>query len=94
MAEVKTRIREVVTDFPLFRGYEEKERFFLVLGLLLSKQISFARAAELSGLSRVEFSFLLDKLGIAYEFLTEEDIESERESAKRLLKELERGRGQ
>ena len=94
MAEVKTRIREVVTDFPLFRGYEEKERFFLVLGLLLSKQISFARAAELSDLSRVEFSFLLDKLGIAYEFLTEEDIESERESAKRLLKEVERGRGQ
>jgi predicted HTH domain antitoxin len=94
MAEVKTGIREVVTDFPLFHGYEEKERFFLVLGLLLSKQISFARAAELAGLSRVEFSFLLDKLGIAYEFLTEADIESERESAKRLLKELERGRGQ
>jgi hypothetical protein len=47
MAEVKAKIREAVTDFPLFRQYEDKARFFLVLGLLLSRQISFARAAEL-----------------------------------------------
>jgi predicted HTH domain antitoxin len=88
MAEVKSKIREAVTDFPLFRGYEEKERFFLVLGLLLSRQISFARAAELAGLSREELSFLLDKLSIEYNFLTEEDIKSERESVERLLEEL------
>lgn len=68
--------------------YEEKERFFLVLGLLLSKQISFARAAELVGLSREELSFLLDKLGIEYNFLTEEDIKSERESAESVLEKL------
>ncbi len=90
MAEVDTGIRAVVTDFPLFGGYEEKERFFLVLGLLLSKQISLARAAELAGLTRVEFAFLLDKLGIAYEFLTEADIEDEREAAAQLVKELAR----
>lgn len=88
MAEVESKIRWVVTDFPLFQRYEEKERFFLVLGLLVSRQISFARAAELAGLNRVEFSFLLDKLGIEYEFLTEEDVKYERESAERLLKGL------
>jgi len=36
MPEVKSKIRETATDFPLFRGYEKKERFFLVFGLLLS----------------------------------------------------------
>lgn len=88
MAEVKSKIREAVTDFPLFSRYEEKERFFLVLGLLLSRQISFARAAELAGLSREELSLLLDKLGIEYDFLTEEDIKNEKESADRLLEGL------
>jgi hypothetical protein len=47
MSEAKAKIREAVTDSPLFRQYEKKERFFLVLGLLLSRQISFARTAEL-----------------------------------------------
>lgn len=89
MAEMETKIKEVVTGFPLFRRYEEKERFFLALGLLVSRQISFARAAELTGLSREEFSFLLDKLGIEYDFLTGEDVKGEKESVERLLKDLE-----
>ena len=88
MVEVKSKIRKAVTDFPLFKGYEEKERFFLVLVLPLSRQISFARAAELAGLSREELSFLLGKLSIEYNFLTEENIKSERESVERLLEEL------
>lgn len=85
---MKSKIREAVTYFPLFWGYEEKERFFLVLVLPLSRQISFARAAVLAGLSREELSFLLDKLNIEYNFLTEENIKSERESVERLLEEL------
>lgn len=59
MTEVKSKIRAAVTEFPLFRDYEEKARFFLVLGLLLSRQISFPKAAELAGLSREELSLLL-----------------------------------
>ena len=90
MSEVELKIRGVITDFPLFRGYDEKERFFLVLGLLVSRQISFARAAELTGLSREDFSFLVDKLGIEYDFLTEEDVKEERESAERLVRELKK----
>ena len=90
MAEVESKIRGVITDFPLFRRYDEKESFFLVLGLLVSRQISFARAAELTGLSREELSFLMDKLGIEYDFLTEEDIKEERESAERLVRELKK----
>ena len=52
MSGVVSGIKEVITDFPLFMRYDEKERFFLVLGLLIAGQISFARAAELTGLSR------------------------------------------
>lgn len=90
MAEAELKLKGVIADFPLFRGYDEKERFFLILGLLVSRQISFARAAELTGLSREDLSFLIDKLGIEYDFLTEVDVKAERESAERLVRVLKK----
>ncbi|MFZ2070839.1 MAG: hypothetical protein WAV32_04440 [Halobacteriota archaeon] len=54
------------------------------------KRLSFARAAELTGLSRDNLSFLMDTLGIEYEFLSEEDVKEERDSVDRLVQELKR----
>lgn len=84
----ESKISEAVADFPLFRKQEEKERFFLALGLLISRQISLAKAAEAIGVTREELQFLLDKLGIDYCFLSDEDIEKEKDAANRLLEEL------
>lgn len=84
----ESKISEAVSDFPLFRKQEEKERFFLVLGLLISRQISLAKAAEAIGVSREELEFLLDKLGIDYYFLSDEDVKKEKNAANRLLEEL------
>jgi predicted HTH domain antitoxin len=70
--------------------YDEKERFFLVLGLLIAGQISFARAAEMTELSRDILSFLVDSLGIEYDFLSEGDFQEERDSIERLVQELKK----
>ena len=42
----------VIEKFPLFEKYEEKEKFFTVLGLLLTRQITLAKAAELLEMTR------------------------------------------
>ncbi len=81
-------IEKVVWGFPLFKTYEEKERFFKVLGLLVSHQITFEKAAELLKLDREKLAFLLDLLEIDYSFLDEEEANLEKEAVKKLLEEL------
>lgn len=73
-----------VIDFPLFKRREEKERFLLVLGLLTVRSITLAKAAELMGMSRDEFSAVLRSLGVQYSFLDEDEAARELETAKRL----------
>ena len=66
-------LASVVDDFPLFERREEKERFLLSLGLLASRSITMARAAELSGMSRLEFSAVLRSIGFKYSYLDEDE---------------------
>jgi predicted HTH domain antitoxin len=47
-----------------------------------------AKAAEAMEVSREELQFLLDKLGIDFYFLSDEDIKKEKNAANKLLKEL------
>lgn len=77
---------EVVDEFPLFRGREEKERFLLVLGLLASRTVTLAKAAEVLGMSRVEFSAVLRSVGFKYSYLDEDEVRRELESVKKLVK--------
>jgi len=86
----ESKIKEIIADFPLFRKQEEKEKFFLVLGLLVSRQISLAKAAELMEIPRQELIFLLDKMGIDYHFLSAEDIKKEKSAVNKLLEELKK----
>jgi predicted HTH domain antitoxin len=77
---------ELVEEFPLFKSKEEKEKFLLVLGLLLSRTISFGRAAELVETTEDGLWALLDALGIEFSMLDEEEARRERETSERLLK--------
>ena len=66
--------------------YPDKERLFLVLGLLLTNKISIGKAAELLNLRVDELWPLLRKLNIEYNMLNEEEAEEELDVYKRVFK--------
>ena len=79
-------LTSVVDEFPLFKGREEKERFLLVLGLLASRTITLEKAAEVLGMSRLEFSAVLRTIGFKYSYLDEEEVQKEVDAGKKLMK--------
>lgn len=79
-------LASVVDEFPLFREREEKERFLLVLGLLASRTVTLGKAAEILGMSRLEFSAVLRSIGFKYSYLDEEELQKEVAAGKDLLK--------
>jgi len=79
-------LTSVVDGFPLFKGRKEKERFLLVLGLLASRTITLAKAAEVLGMSRLEFSAVLRTIGFKYSYLDEEEALKEVGAGKKLIK--------
>ncbi|ASJ00742.1 hypothetical protein [Thermococcus gorgonarius] len=83
-------VNRLVFNFPLFKDYEEKERFLKVIGLLVSHQITLEKAAELLDMKLEELSFLLDKLGVEYSLLDEEEAELELSKLKEIREELKR----
>ncbi len=74
----------VIEKFPLFEKYEEKEKFFTVLGLLFTRQITLAKAAELLEMTRGDFSRVLKLMGLKYSYLSEEEIELEKKISETL----------
>lgn len=76
-----------VEDFPLFEKREEKERFLLTLGLLASRSITLAKAAELLGMSRTSLTTMLHSIGFRYSYLdadeASEELEASREAAEK-----------
>lgn len=68
-------------DFPLFEKREDKERFLLALGLLASRSVTLAKAAELVGMSRSEFSAVLRSVGFRYSYLDEDEALEEIDAA-------------
>lgn len=83
-------LASVVDDFPLFERREEKERFLLALGLLASRSITLAKAAELSGMSRLEFSAVLRSIGFRYSYLDDDDALKEAGAAEELAEKRTR----
>ncbi|WP_297470809.1 hypothetical protein [Thermococcus sp.] len=84
-------VDRLVFNFLLFKDYPEKERFLKVVGLPVSHQITFEKAAELLDMRLDELAFLLDKLGVEYSFLDEEEAMLEKEEADKLMGELKGG---
>jgi len=74
----------VIEKFPLFEKYEEKERFFMVVGMLFTRQITLAKAAGLLGMRRDDFSKLLKLMGLEYSYMSEEEIEQEKKISETL----------
>ncbi len=81
-------VDRLVFNFPFFKDYREKERFLKVIGLLVSHQITFEKAPELLDMRLDELAFLLDKLGVEYSLLDEEEGKFEHESAQWILNNL------
>jgi len=75
---------EIIERFPLFENYEKKEKFFTVLGLLFTKQVTLAKAAELLDMSREELSALLKNLGLEYSYLSKDEVQQEKKAAESL----------
>lgn len=78
----------IVAKFPLFKDYEQKGRFFTVVGLLFSRQVTLSKAAELLNMDRDEFSVILKNMGLNYSYLTENEAEKELKAAKTLTSSL------
>jgi len=78
-------LANVLDEFPLFRERKEKERFLVVLGLLASRTVTLAKAAEVLGMSRVEFSAVLRSIGFRYSYLDEalEEVDASKELLKK-----------
>ncbi|MFH1774705.1 MAG: hypothetical protein ABH874_07095 [Methanobacteriota archaeon] len=74
----------IIDKFPLFENYKKKEKFFTVLGLLFSRQVTLAKAAELLEMPREEFSKVLKLMGLEYSYLTKEEAHYERAESERL----------
>lgn len=81
-------INTTIARFPLFKDYESKERFFLALGMLYSRQITLSKAAELLNMGRDEFSGILKNMNLEYSYLTEDEAVKESETAEALMKKL------
>ena len=65
--------------------YPDKEKLFLVLGLLLSGRISMGKAAELLNLRIDDLWLLLQKLGVKYPIIDEEEAEEEVNAYRRIF---------
>lgn len=74
----------VIEKFPLFESYKKKEKFFTVVGLLFTRQITLAKAAEILGMSREEFSKILERMGLEYSYLSVKEAQKERKASDRL----------
>ncbi len=77
-----------IVRFPLFKDYKRKERFFTVLGMLYSRQITLSKAAESLNMDRDEFSAILKNMNLEYSYLTEDEAIKELKSAEELTKKL------
>jgi predicted HTH domain antitoxin len=66
--------------------YPDKEKLFIVLGLLLSGGISMGKAADLLDLRVDELWLLMHRLRIKYSILDDEEIEEELDAYRRIFK--------
>ena len=66
--------KKIAAELHIFRTLEEKETFIFLIGALMTRLISLAKAAEIMGMEREAFGDILDLMKIEYSYLTEMDI--------------------
>jgi predicted HTH domain antitoxin len=73
-----SELREVANDLPFLKTGEEREKLLGVVGALVLRRISLARAAEIMGMQREALQTILDALAVNYSFLESADVETEK----------------
>jgi len=71
-------LKPILEAFPLFKTMEEKEKFLVVVSALNLRLVSIAKASEIMNMSQNSFLDLLDSLNLEYSYLSEKDIETEK----------------
>ncbi len=68
----------IASEIQIFLTIEQKERFLFVIGALAARVISLKKAAEAMEVEPEFFLKLLEIIGVDFSYLSEEDIEIER----------------
>lgn len=74
----KEILRSVASEIQLFNNIEQKETFLFVLGALFSRIISLHKASEIMEMEPDVFLKVLDLMGLDFSYLSEQDVELEK----------------
>jgi predicted HTH domain antitoxin len=73
-----TPLREIANELTFLKSQEDREKLLAVVGALVLRKISLAKASEIMGLEREVFLGFLDALGVEFSYSKEEDIDEEK----------------
>lgn len=73
-----TTLKEVANELSFTKSLEEREKLLGVVGALVLRKISLAKASEIMSMDREVFLGLLDGLGFEYSYLAKEDVDMEK----------------
>jgi len=73
-----TTLKEVANELSFSKSLEEREKLLGVVGALVLRKISLAKASEIMSMDREVFIGLLDGLGFEYSYLAKEDVDIEK----------------
>ncbi|MEM8830426.1 MAG: hypothetical protein AAGE96_13865 [Cyanobacteria bacterium P01_G01_bin.19] len=74
----KEVLKEIAANVQIFSDVEQKERFLFVVGALVSRLISWKKAAEIMELEVEALLQILESMDIEFSYLGSEDIAIER----------------
>ncbi len=74
----KEVLKEIAANVQIFSDVEQKERFLFVVGALVSRLISWKKAAEIMELEVEALLQMLESMDIEFSYLGSEDIAIER----------------
>ena len=72
-------LERIAKEVPLFKDFEQKQKFLEVMGALALRLISLSKASEIMEMEKFQFLILLENYGYEFSFLDKSDIEAERE---------------
>jgi len=71
-------LEPIVEAVPLFRNIEEKKKFLILVSALKLRLASLEKASEIMNMTKTGLLELLQSLDIDYSYLSENDIETEK----------------
>ncbi len=71
-------LKPIVEAVPLFRNIEEKKNFLVLVSALKLRLVSLEKASEIMNMTKTGLLELLQSLDIDYSYLSENDIETEK----------------